>query len=142
MFLSSSIRWNYWNIFNNKQFSLTWMEKFLILLGIDRGGRNYLVSERKKNKGNNKRKGISFWLRESIEKLFLNLWKIGTRNIVVDVWEFLFRFNAWTRSKNFNFIFFYFFFCRRKTKRNGNNTPVPLIFFARIVFYRSKYKCS
>lgn len=78
VFLSSSIRWNYWNIFNNKQFSLTWMEKFLILLGIDRGGKNYLVSERKKNKGNNKRKGISFWLRESIEKLFLNLWKIGT----------------------------------------------------------------
>lgn len=38
------------------------MEKFLILLGIDRGGRNYLVSERKKNKGNNKGKGISFWL--------------------------------------------------------------------------------
>lgn len=141
MFLSSSIRWNYWNIFNNKQFSLTWMEKFLILLGIDRGGKNYLVSERKKNKGNNKGKGISFWLLIDW-KIILESLKNRDRNIVVDVWEFLFRFNAWTRSKDFNFIFFYFFFCRRKTKRNGNNTPVPLIFFARIVFYRSKYKCS
>lgn len=53
------------------------------------GGKNYLILEKKKNKGNDKRIGISFWSRIDW-KIILESLKNRDRNIVVDVWEFLF----------------------------------------------------